>query len=460
MDKNTKPSIGALLGRQPPYSVENEQALLGALILDNEKLGDVSSVLNAQDFYFEKHEKIYSALIELSLQNRGVDVVTLLSLLVQKGVYTEEQGASYIRQLAENVPSLSNIMDYATIIHEKALLRALIHAAEEIMEEAYDQHGEPNKIIDSAQQKIFNLTQGVAKHDFSKLDEIIQQFYIELKEISSGNENTKTIKTYFGDIDRVLVGMNPGDLVLIGARPGMGKTSFVMNIAAEVAKRRKDKSVAIFSMEMSKTQLASRLLSSEGKIESRKLRDGQLEEEDLAKLAEAAVALSQTNIYIDESGNLSPMEMRTKLRRIPNLGLVVVDYLQLMNSDDKKKRDNRVLEVGDITRNLKIMAKDLGCPIMLCSQLSRIAQDRKDKRPQLTDLRESGAIEQDADVVLFLHREFYYNHDPAIENEAECIVSKNRHGSTEDIKMGWNGKYTLFFPLEHRYDQMAPPPEA
>jgi len=460
MDKNTKPSIGALLGRQPPYSVENEQALLGALILDNEKLGDVSSVLSAQDFYIDKHEKIYSALIELSLQNRGVDVVTLLSLLVQKGVYTEEQGASYIRQLAENVPSLSNIMDYATIIHEKALLRALIHAAEEIMEEAYEQHGEPNKIIDSAQQKIFNLTQGVAKHDFSKLDEIIQQFYIELKEISSGDENTKTIKTYFGDIDRVLVGMNPGDLVLIGARPGMGKTSFVMNIAAEVAKRRKDKSVAIFSMEMSKTQLASRLLSSEGKIESRKLRDGQLEEEDLAKLAEAAVALSQTNIYIDESGNLSPMEMRTKLRRIPNLGLVVVDYLQLMNSDDKKKRDNRVLEVGDITRNLKIMAKDLGCPIMLCSQLSRIAQDRKDKRPQLTDLRESGAIEQDADVVLFLHREFYYNHDPAIENEAECIVSKNRHGSTEDIKMGWNGKYTLFFPLEHRFDQMAPPPEA
>ncbi|MBR7164710.1 MAG: hypothetical protein IKD18_00380, partial [Clostridia bacterium] len=189
MDKNTKPSIGALLGRQLPYSVENEQALLGALILDNEKLGDVSSVLSAQDFYIDKHEKIYSALIELSLQSRGVDVVTLLSLLVQKGVYTEEQGASYIRQLAENVPSLSNIMDYATIIHEKALLRVLIHAAEEIMEEAYEQHGEPNKIIDSAQQKIFNLTQGVAKHDFSKLDEIIQQFYIELKEISSGEEN-------------------------------------------------------------------------------------------------------------------------------------------------------------------------------------------------------------------------------------------------------------------------------
>ncbi len=460
MDQGIKPSMSTLLGRQLPYSVENEQALLGALILDSEKLGDVSAVLSTTDFYIDKHQEIYNALIELSLQNRGVDVVTLLSLLVQKGVYTEEHGSSYIRQLAENVPSLSNIMDYATIIHEKALLRGLINAAEEIMEEVYEQHGQTSKIIDSAQQKIFNLTKGIVKHDFTKIDEIIQQFYVELKEVSSGSENTGTIRTYFGDLDRVLVGMNPGDLILVGARPGMGKTSFVMNIAAEVAKRRRDKSVAIFSMEMSKTQLASRLLSSEGRIESRKLRDGQLEEEDLAKLAEAAVALSQTNIYIDESGNLSPVEMRTKLRRIPNLGLIVVDYLQLMTSDDRKKRDNRVLEVGDITRNLKIMAKDLGCPIILCSQLSRISQDRKDKRPQLTDLRESGAIEQDADVVLFLHREFYYNHDASIENQAECIISKNRHGAVEDIKLGWNGKYTLFFPLEHRYDQMEPPPEA
>ncbi len=457
MENNQKkPSISTLLGRQLPYSVENEQALLGALILDSEKLGDVSSVINTDDFYFDKHKKIYGALIKLSVESRGVDVVTLLSCLVQNGDYTEEEGAQYIRQLAENVPSLSNIMDYAAIVHDKALLRALIQASEEIMDSAYEQQGETRSIIDRAQQKIYDLTKDVIKHDFTKIDEIIQQFYVELKELSSGAENTGTIKTYYSDLDRVLVGMNPGDLILVGARPGMGKTSFVLNIAAEVAKKRRDKSVAIFSMEMSKTQLASRLLSSEGRIESHKLREGQLEEEDLAKLAEAAVALSETNIYIDESGNLSPVEMRTKLRRIRNLGLVIVDYLQLMTSDNIKKRDNRVLEVGDITRNLKIMAKELGCPIILCSQLSRISQDRKDKRPQLTDLRESGAIEQDADVVLFLHREFYYTHDNALENQAECLISKNRHGAVEDIKLGWDGKYTRFFPLEKRFDQSIP----
>ena len=437
--------------------MENEQALLGALILDCEKLGDISSVLSSDDFYIDKHAKIYQALVQLSSENRGVDVVTLLSLLVQNGVYTEESGSAYIRQLAENVPSLSNIMDYAILIHEKALLRNLIRISEEIMDSAYSQHDETRAIIDEAEQKIYNLTQGVVKHDFSKIDEIIQQFYVELKNLSSGSETLSTIKTYYSDIDRMLVGMNPGDLVLIGARPGMGKTSFALNIAAEVAKRRKDKAIAIFSLEMSKTQLASRLLSSEGQIESRKLRDGHLEEEDLSKLALAAVALSETNIYIDDSSNISPMEMRTKLRRIKNLGMVIIDYLQLMHSDDKKKSDNRVLEVADITRNLKIMAKELGCPILLCSQLSRISQDRKDKRPQLTDLRDSGAIEQDADVVMFLHREYYYdNRNTEIENLAECIIAKNRHGAVGFVNLGWDGQYTRFNTLEKRFDQGAP----
>ncbi len=448
----TQANLSAVLGRQLPYSVENEQALLGALILDSERIGEVTALLTPDDFYIEKHGQIFSALIQLSAESRGVDVVTLLTTLVKNGVYTEESGSAYVRQLAENVPSLTNLMDYAAIIHDKALLRSLIRACEESMQESYDQAEDTEKIIDRAEQRIYSLSQGAIKQDFSKIDVIIQQFYAELQVLASGKD-TGSIQTYFSDIDRLLVGMNPGDFILIGARPGMGKTSFALNIAAEVAKKRKDKAVAIFSLEMSKTQLASRLLSSEGGIDSRKLRDGQLAEEDYANLTGAAVALSETNIYIDDSSNITPMQMRTKLRRIKNLGLVILDYLQLMHSD--RKIDNRVLEVAEITRSLKIMAKELGCPIIACSQLARISSDRKDKRPQLTDLRDSGAIEQDADVVMFLHRDFYYdNQNTEVQNLAECIIAKNRHGEPGTVKLGFDGSHTRFLTLTKQYDNI------
>ncbi len=453
MDTNTQNSISAILGRQLPHSIENEQALLGALILDSERIGDVSAVITTEDFYIDKHAQIYSALLQLSRENRGVDVVTLLTILVKNGVYTEESGSAYIRQLAENVPSLSNVMDYAAIVHEKAVLRSLIRASEEIMQDAYEQKDDANAVLNEAERKVFALTKGIVREDFTRIDEIIQRFYVELQALAAGEENSSTVQTYYSDIDRVLVGMNPGNLIVIGGRPGMGKTSFAMNIATEVAKRRRDKSVAIFSLEMSKTELASRLLSSEGRISSKKLRDGQLDEEDYANLARAATLLAETNLYIDDSPDVTPMRMLSKLRRLKNLGLVVIDHLQLMHSDDRKK-ENRVQEVNEITRSIKNMAKDLGCPIILCSQIGRADATRKDKRPLLSELKESGSIEQDADVVMLLHRDFYYdNQNTEIQNYAECNIAKNRHGESRMVKLGFDGQFTRFYPLEDRYDE-------
>ncbi len=443
--------VGSTLGMQLPYSVENEQALLGAMILDSERIGDVTQLVTSGDFYIEKHGRIFSALVDLFSQGKGIDVVTLLTLLVKDGVYTEESGTAYIRQLAENVPGVTNITDYAAVVKEKSLLRQLIFASEEIMRSAYGHEGDVQEILQNAEQRIFDLTRRETTHDFSKISEIIPQFYKELKDKRENKEHSSSIQTYFSEIDWTLAGMNPGDFILVGARPGMGKTSFVLNIAAEVAKHRPDKAVAIFSLEMTKTELVSRMLSAEGHIDSKKLREGDLEDEDYSKLSAAAVALSETQIYIDESNGMTVGDMRSKLLRIKNLGLVIIDYLQLMNSN--RYKDNRVLEVADITRNMKIMAKELGVPILCCSQLSRISQDRKDKRPQLTDLRDSGAIEQDADVVMFLHREKYYDlANKQDDNSAECIIAKNRHGSTRNVKMIFDERYTRFLTVEARYE--------
>ncbi|MBP5288957.1 MAG: replicative DNA helicase [Clostridia bacterium] len=451
MQQQVVAQISSTLGMQIPYSVENEQALLGAMILDSERIGDVTHLVKSDDFYIDKHGKIFSALVDLFSQGKGIDVVTLLTLLVKDGVYTEESGTAYIRQLAENVPGVTNVMDYALVVKEKSLLRQLIFTSESIIRSAYGHEGDVKEILQNAEQRIFELTQGETAHDFTRISEIIQQFYVELKELTENKEQSSSIQTYFSEIDWTLAGMNPGDFILVGARPGMGKTSFVMNIAAEVAKHRTDKAVAIFSLEMTKTQLAARLLASEGHIDSKKLREGDLEDEDYGKLTAAAVALSETKIYIDDSNNMTVGDMRSKLLRIKDLGLVIIDYLQLMHSN--KYRDNRVLEIADITRNLKIVAKELGVPIICCSQLSRIAQDRKDKRPQLTDLRDSGAIEQDADVVMFLHREKYYDlANKEDDNSAECIIAKNRHGGTRTVKMIFDERYTRFLSVEKKYE--------
>ena len=443
--------ISSTLGMQIPYSVENEQALLGAMILDSEQIGDVTRVVKSSDFYIDKHQKIFSALVDLFSQGKGIDVVTLLTLLVKDGVFTEEAGDAYVRQLVVNVPGVTNMMDYATVVREKSLLRQLIFTSEAIIRSAYGNEGDVKEILQSAEQRIFELTQGETKHDFSKISEIILDFYKELTELKESKSNPKSVQTYFGEIDWTLAGMNPGDFIVVGARPGMGKTSFVMNIATEVAKHRTDKAVAVFSLEMTKTQLAARLLASECRIDSKKMREGDLEDEDYNKLTEAANALAETKLYIDDANDMTVGDMRSKLLKIEDLGLVIIDYLQLMHSN--RYRDNRVLEIADITRNLKILAKELGVPVICCSQLSRISQDRKDKRPQLTDLRDSGTIEQDADVVMFLHREKYYDlTHKEDDTSAECIIAKNRHGATRTIKLIFDERYTRFLSEEKKYE--------
>lgn len=434
--------------RKLPFSLEAEQSVLGSILIDPECFNDVVNIITSEDFYMEAHREIYLAMQDLYLKSRTIDVVTLIDTLVKLGVYSDDESSKrYIKLIAEVVPSASNVRDYAGIVKDKSTLRKLISACEEISEDAYSEQDDVKHIIDGAEQKIFSIAEGNEKKEFTPIKEVVVATYDHIHERSMHPEQTSGIKTGFSDVDRVLVGMGKGDLILIGARPGMGKTSFAMNIATNVAQKEKC-AVCVFSLEMSCEQLVSRMLSSEALVDSYNIRSGMLTDNEWVKLAGAASALSDCNILIDDTSGITVTEMKAKLRRVKNLGLVVIDYLQLMQSD--RRIDNRVQEVAEISRNLKLLAKELGVPLITCAQLSRGPESRTDKRPMLSDLRDSGAIEQDADMVLFLYRDEYYNGDEeASQNTAEVIVAKNRHGSTGNIKVGWFGQYTKFATLSN-----------
>ena len=463
LDKSTVQPQSFL--RQVPYSLEAEQAVLGAIIIDSERFDDITGVITSEDFYVERHRQIFSAVQSMYLESRTIDTVTLLSNITANSPMDEAELKNYIIQICQMVPSVSNIKDYAKIVHDKAILRKLISVTEEISEDAYSEVDEAIKIVDSAEAKIFSLSQGNITKDFQLIGDVILEYYQQLTNLMNNPEGANGTPTYYRDLDRVLVGMGAGDLILIGARPGMGKTSFALNIASQVAMH-SGKSVAVFSLEMPATQLVGRLLSSEARIDSYKLRKGDISPEEFQALAQAATAFSKTQIYIDDSSDITVAGMKSKLRRLKNLGLIVIDYLQLMRSD--RNIDNRVLEVGDISRNLKLMAKEFGIPIICCAQLSRASESRTTKKPMLSDLRDSGAIEQDADVVIFLYREEYYKvtgaeekksdkdgggePDKAKDNIAEIIVAKNRHGETGSVEMGWEGQFTRFTTLDKNYE--------
>ena len=432
-----------------PCALEAEQSVLGSILIDPNCFADLTEIIHADDFYLDEHGEIFYAMQDLFAKSREIDLVTLIDTLVSRGVYNEEESKKYIKVIAETVPSAANVLDYAKIVREKSLLRSLIGAADEIRETAFSAQGDVKDIIDSAEAKVFSIAQGSESKGFVHIREAISRTYERLDLLARDKDAASGTPTGFSALDRTLVGLGEGDLVLIGARPGMGKTSFAMNVATNIAKSTQ-KNVCVFSLEMSAEQLASRMLSSEALVDSYAIRSGNLSTDQYKKLADAAAELSESNILIDDTTGITVTRMKAKLRRVKNLGLVVVDYLQLMQGE--RNSDNRVLEVGDISRGLKILAKELKIPVICCAQLSRGPESRTDKRPMLSDLRDSGAIEQDADIVMFLYRDEYYKEPGAGEQSvAECIVAKNRHGSTGTVKLGWIGQFTKFITqdLEH-----------
>ena len=429
-----------------PFSVEAEQSVLGSVLIDPECIMGLIEIISASDFYIPEHGEIFDAMCELFNKNRNIDVVTLIDMLTERGVYSADECKRYVGVIAAVVPSAANVKDYARIVHDKAVLRALIDASEEISENAYSARGEVKYILDDAEQKIFNLSRASDTKKFVSIKEALVEAFNQLDKVRTDPEAAAGIKTGYADLDRAIVGLTPGDMVVIGARPGMGKTSFAMNIATNVAKETK-KTVCIFSLEMTTAQLAARMLASEALIDSYAMRSGKISGSDYDHLAKAAADLSSCDIQIDDTASITVTQMKAKLRRMKNLGLVIVDYLHLMQSD--KKAENRVNEVGEVSRGLKLLAKELSVPVICCAQLSRPPKTNENARPGLSDLRESGQIEQDADIVMFLHGD--YAKADAQSSEATLIISKNRHGSNGDVRLGWMGQYTKFVNSQTNY---------
>ena len=431
-----------------PYSKEAEQSVLGAIIADSSCLGEVLEYLKPESFYNSYNREIFSVLMRMYLASEKIDVVTLLDRVAGEGIFpTESDARVYLVSLVEMVPTTANVADYARIVQEKYYLRSLVAASQKILSTVREGTGDAKSIMDMAEQDIFNIRKGRETGGLTKIDEIIIETYDRLQKLSGEDRSEYMgIPSGFGALDTILTGLNKSDLILVAARPGMGKTAFALNIAANVAVRAQKK-VAIFSLEMSKEQLVGRILSSEALIQSGALRTGNLSPEDWTKLAMTAQMLSKEEMYIDDTPSITVADIKAKLRRLPDVGLVIIDYLQLMTSG-RRSSENRVLEVSEITRSLKIMAKELNVPVITLSQLSRGPDSRTDHRPMLSDLRESGSIEQDADIVLFLYRDDYYNEDSEKHNIAECIVAKNRHGETDSVKLGWDGQFTRFKGLE------------
>ena len=443
-----------LLLRQMPHSVEAEQAVLGSMLIDARCVPEVIDQLRSDDFYVRQNREIYDTIYSMFNYSLTIDPVTVLEHMKQNGVYDENTSRGYLLQLMDTTPTAANVVEYIGILKDKTLLRRVAEAAGDLT--ALIQQGTETgqDILEAAEQRIYAIRQGRAARGLIPISNVLIDVYDRLTELAASESAIPGLSTGLTDLDRAISGLNKSDLILLAARPGMGKTSFALNMLLHAGKF-SGKTVAFFSLEMSREQLALRLISSECFVDNKKLVTGKLTEEDWEKVAVAADSLNRSRIFIDDDSSVSVADISAKCRRMDNLGLVIIDYLQLMQSAGGRtySGENRQQVVSDISRALKIMAKELDVPVLCLSQLSRANESRSDKRPMLSDLRESGAIEQDADIVMFLYREGYYDKDTPNPNLAECIIAKNRHGETRTVELQWLPEFTTFGNMEWQHDE-------
>lgn len=442
------------LGKVPPHDLEAEQAIIGSMLTDKDAVISAIEVLREEDFYREDNKAIYSAILNLYNRAEPIDIITVKAELESMGKFEKVGGLEYLAELPEKVPTTANAMKYIKIVEEKSTLRRLIKTANEIIELGYSPTEDVEDIMEGAEKKIFNIMQDKSQKSYTPIKDALVESFTKLEELYNRKQHITGVPSGFTELDYRTAGFHGSELILIAARPAMGKTAFALNIAANAALKG-NTAVAVFSLEMSKEQLVNRILCSESMVDSNKVRTGKLEEDDWTKLAGTIGPLSEAEIYIDDTPGINIMEIRAKCRKLKlekNIGMVVIDYLQLIQGSGNRRSGSREQEISEISRSLKILAKELDVPVIALSQLSRAAEQRPDHRPMLSDLRESGAIEQDADIVMFLYRDDYYNQDSEKKDIAEVIIAKHRGGSTGTVELLWLGSYTKFVNLERRFD--------
>lgn len=438
----------ALIKKVPPHSSEAEQSVIGSMLMDKEAIITASEIVTGDDFYSHQYGVLFDAMIELFNEGKPVDLITLQNKLKEKDIPAEVCSLEFIRDIITAVPTSANVKYYANIVYEKAVLRRLIKTTESITNECYLDKEKLEVILEQTEKKVFDIIQNRSSGDFVSIKDIVIKSLESIESAAKSKGSVTGIATGFYDLDYKTAGLQPSDLVLVAARPSMGKTAFVLNIAEYVAVK-SNITTAIFSLEMSKDQLVKRIISMNSKVDSQAIRSGDLKDEDWIKLVESARMIGNSNLIIDDTPGISIGELRSKCRKFKlenNLGLVIIDYLQLMSGS--KKSESRQQEISEISRSLKALAREISAPVIALSQLSRAVEQRPDKRPMLSDLRESGAIEQDADVVMFIYRDDYYNHDSEDAGISEIIIGKQRNGPTGTVKLAWLSQFTKFANLE------------